>query len=115
MKILVDAGVGRAATHLLRDAGHDVIDALDRFPTLADLGLLEMANDEHRLIMTTDKDFGELAFLSGLPHAGVSLLRMEDASGAVKADAVVAIFEKYGDKLVGAFAVYHKQRLRIRR
>jgi predicted nuclease of predicted toxin-antitoxin system len=115
MKILVDAGVGRAVTQALEELGHDVSDAAIRFPRIEDISLLDTANAEERLVITMDKDFGELAFLAGLPHAGILLLRMDDASGAEKAEAVKAIFQKHGDKLAGAFAVYHKKRLRIRR
>lgn len=114
MKILIDAGVGRLVAERLAEAGHDVVDAMNQYPHMADLNLLDIANSEDRFIITMDKDFGELAYLSNLPHAGILLLRMEDASGAEKADAVEMIFAKHADKLPSAFAVYQKNRLRIR-
>jgi predicted nuclease of predicted toxin-antitoxin system len=61
-----------------------------------------------------DKDFGELAYLAGLPHAGILLLRMDEASGDEKANAIRAIFASHANKLAGAFAVYNKKKLRIR-
>ena len=79
MKILVDAGVGRAVAESLSEAGHDVVDAQDHWPKMADLGLLEIANEESRLVITMDKDFGELAYLAGLLPPGILLLRMEHA------------------------------------
>lgn len=114
MKILIDAGVGRMVADFLQDAGHDVITIAGDIATMADLDILDLANAEERLIITMDKDFGELAYLANLPHAGVLLLRMKDATGAEKAAAVELIFAEHADKLAGAFAVYDKKQLRIR-
>jgi len=114
MKIFVDAGVGRLVVDFLTDAGHDVVDAVNLGSGVEDISLLELANKQGRFIITMDKDFGELAYRSGLPHAGIHLLRMDDASGGDKRNAVQMIFEKHENTLLKAFAVYNKNRLRIR-
>jgi hypothetical protein len=61
-----------------------------------------------------DHDFGELVYHSGQPHAGVLLLRLEEAHSAEKVRVVEAIFTHYSAQLAGHFAVYHHGRLRIR-
>ena len=47
------------------------------------------------MIVTMDKDFGELVFHTKKTHAGVLLLRMESASGAMKAHALRTLFSNY--------------------
>ena len=49
----------------LTDLGHDVLSALDRDPRAADEALLALANKEQRVLITEDKDFGELVFVRG--------------------------------------------------
>jgi hypothetical protein len=61
-----------------------------------------------------DKDFGELVYRSGQAHAGVLLLRLEDAGAAVKVTVVAEIFSAHESKLKGRFSVYQDGRLRIR-
>ena len=56
---------------LLTELGHDVLSALDIDPRTPDEVLLEMAYLAGRVVITEDKDFGELIFRLGLPHRGV--------------------------------------------
>lgn len=114
MKILLDMGVGKAVADWLIEAGHEVLDAAIDHQTTADLDLLAIANADGRLVITMDKDFGELAYQRGLPHLGILLLRLEDADGPTKSKVVAKIFEKHESELPGNFAVYQKGKLRIR-
>jgi predicted nuclease of predicted toxin-antitoxin system len=104
--MLVDAGVG--------SAGHDVACVRDRDPRMADSDVLSWAVAEQRLVVTMDKDFGELVFLSGQAHVGVLLLRFADADSAAKVAAVEAVVSTFGDQLAGHFSVYQNGQLRIR-
>ena len=53
---------------VLVDSGHDVLSALERDPRAADEELLTLALEEQRILVTEDKDFGELVFVRRLPH-----------------------------------------------
>ena len=79
MKFLLDVC---ADSRLLRTAllelGHDVLSASERFPQASDETLPEYARDDGRVLITEDKDFGELVFLRGLPHGCV--VRLVDMS-----------------------------------
>ena len=66
------------------------------------------------MVITMDKDFGELVFRSGQPHNGVLLLRLEDATGMEKAEIVKMILENYSSEMEGKFCVFMNGRLRIR-
>jgi len=75
---------------------------------------LAWAVREQRLVVTMDKDFGEMVYRSGQAHAGVLLLRLDDATGDEKVRVLRAIFTRHGHQLLHHFADYRNGRLRIR-
>jgi Uncharacterized protein conserved in bacteria len=83
LKFLVDIGVGKKVEEWLSKSGYDIRSVRDINPRMEDREILSMAVSEGRMIITMDKDFGELVYNSGLPHAGVLLLRLEDANSSV--------------------------------
>ena len=54
---------------MLRSEGHDVLSAIDVNPTATDSELLDLALEQGRVLITEDKDFGELVFVRRQPHA----------------------------------------------
>jgi predicted nuclease of predicted toxin-antitoxin system len=114
MKVLVDVSAGQAVAEAIRQLGHDVAAVRDRDARMPDVDILAWAAAEGRLVVTMDKDFGELVYRSGRPHAGVLLLRLEAARAAEKVRVVTEILTGHADELVGHFSVYHDGRLRIR-
>lgn len=114
MRILIDVGVGKAVEEWLRKQGYDVLAVRDLDPRLPDSVILHRAVIEQRLVITMDKDFGELVYQSGQPHAGVLLLRLEEADSRKKVSIVKKIFTRYAQQLIGSFSVYQRGRLRIR-
>jgi predicted nuclease of predicted toxin-antitoxin system len=83
-------------------------------PAIEDTVILAWAVAEQRMVITMDKDFGDLIYHSGQAHAGVLLLRLEGATAAEKARVVEEIVTNHGDQLAGKFAVYQNGVLRIR-
>ena len=71
MKILLDACVSGGARAEIAAAGHDVLWAGDRRADPGDEEILAQAHAEGRVLVTLDKDFGELAIVRGRPHAGI--------------------------------------------
>lgn len=114
MKVLVDVSAGQTVADTIRALGHDVSFVRDRDPTMPDADILAWAVAEGRLVVTMDKDFGELVYRSGQTHAGVLLLRMEAARLAEKVRVVTDIFTAHEADLPGHFSVYQAGRLRIR-
>ena len=72
----MDRCAGRRLAERLRDSGHDVLDTRNLGPDPGDTALLERAALGNRVLITVDKDFGELIYLHGTPHAG--LVRLPD-------------------------------------
>ncbi len=114
LKFLVDVGVGKKVEQWLQKRGYDIKAVRDVDPRMEDRDILGMAVAEARMVITMDKDFGELVYNSGLPHAGVLLLRLEDAKADVKVRIVENILKKYSDRLLNKFCVFQNGRLRIR-
>jgi predicted nuclease of predicted toxin-antitoxin system len=114
VKVLVDVSTGQAVAMALAGLGHDVISVRDRDPRMADPDILAWAVAEQRLVVTMDKDFGELVYRSGQPHAGVLLLRLESDHTAEKVRIVTEIFNNHASELPGHFSVYQSGHMRIR-
>ena len=67
-----------------------------------------------RIVITNDKDFGELVFRSGQAHHGVVLLRLSDESVTNRVYVVKTLLEQYAARLAGRFTVATEGRVRIR-
>jgi predicted nuclease of predicted toxin-antitoxin system len=84
MRFLADENFPGAAVQALRAAGHDVTWVQEAAAGSKDEAVLQRAQDEARILITFDKDFGELAFRRGLPaSSGVILLRITTPSAAL--------------------------------
>ncbi|MCG6534715.1 MAG: DUF5615 family PIN-like protein [Syntrophales bacterium LBB04] len=114
MKFLIDVGVGTKVDKWLRENGHEVISVRDIDSRAKDQDILQLAVREGRMIITMDKDFGELVYSSRLAHSGVLILRLEDATGEGKADVVKAILSEFATLIENKFCVYQNGKLRIR-
>ena len=80
MRILADENFPEAAVEALRHAGHDVRWVRTEAPGISDREVLARAQADTRVVVTFDKDFGELAFRFGLPaDCGVILFRVPRA------------------------------------
>jgi predicted nuclease of predicted toxin-antitoxin system len=71
MKFIVDESAGMAIAQYLRGIGHDVVAVAETIPQADDQTILIKAASESRVLITNDKDFGELVFRSGYAHHGV--------------------------------------------
>ncbi|OQA91472.1 MAG: hypothetical protein BWY25_03258 [Chloroflexi bacterium ADurb.Bin222] len=115
MKVLVDVGGGRVVEQWLADQGHDVLAVRELDVRMLDADILALAAAEERLVITMDKDFGDLVVHARRGHAGVLLLRLDEADSQTKVRVVAEIFSSHADLLSGAYCVYQRDRLRVRR
>lgn len=74
MNLLADEGVERQIVEGLRRGGHAVQYIAEMAPGISDDVILAHANSQQALLVTLDKDFGEMVYRQGLVHAGVILL-----------------------------------------
>jgi predicted nuclease of predicted toxin-antitoxin system len=114
MKFLLDVcASSRALPTLLTELGHDVISALEHDPRASDEVLLALAIREERVLVTEDKDFGELVFVRRLPHP--CIIRFVDMRVEEKVVAMREPLERHVDAIrAGALIVVTRRRVRIR-
>lgn len=114
MKFLFDVcASSRALRTLLTDLGHDVLSALEGDPRASDEALLALAIQEERVLVTEDKDFGELVFVRRLPHP--CIIRFTDMRVEEKGAAMRELLERHADAMrEGALIVVTRGRVRIR-
>ncbi len=114
MKFLANENVAGDAVVALREKGHDVAWIRTDAPGSKDAEVLARAVAEQRILITFDKDFGELAFRAHLPATcGIVLFRIPAPSAAFVANAVVAAIEARSD-WAGHFSVIEEKRIRMR-
>ena len=114
MKWLADENFPRRIVDALLDAGLDLLWIRRECPGILDEAILGMAAADNRVLLTFDKDFGELAFRSRLPaDAGVILFRLDQSDASVVMSKVVGVVISPVD-WSGGFAVVDDQRIRIR-
>jgi len=114
MKFIVDECTGTAVVEYLRENGHDVVSVAETIPQCQDKTILNRAVHEQRILITNDKDFGDLIFRRGLSHHGVLLLRLQDDSATNRVRVVRAVFDRYSDVLKRNFLVATERRVRVR-
>jgi predicted nuclease of predicted toxin-antitoxin system len=114
MKFLLDESAEFRIALFLRDAGHDVTAIAHEYPqSLPDREILAIANAEQRVLITNDRDFGELIFRERLPHAGVIYFRLPlDTAADQKIDWLQRILTGHSDAL-SQFIVVMPAHLRI--
>lgn len=113
MKVLLDTCVWGKAADSLRTRGHDVVWTGSWGADPGDKEILRLANDDGRVLVTLDKDFGQLVIALGHPHAGIVRLvgiRARD-QGLVTAQ----ILDRYREDLIaGAIVTVESGRVRVR-
>ena len=115
MKFLADAGVDRPIVAVLRELGHDVLFIAETHPGVDDETVLRLANQEDRILMTRDKDFGELVFRLKKVHTGIVLNRLHELSSEATVTLITQVLAKHSQELYGAYTVIQPGRVRIRR
>jgi predicted nuclease of predicted toxin-antitoxin system len=115
MNIVADESVDRAIVERLRSDGHDVQYIAELHPGIADNFVLDQANERKALLLTADKDFGDLVYHQRRIHTGVVLLRLAGLSKERKAAIVSEVLRQRETELAGGFSVVSPGAVRIRR
>ena len=114
MDLVADEGVEKGIVDRLRLDGHSVVYIAESARQAIDPDILEGANERGALLLTADKDFGQLIFQQRSVHAGVILVRLSGLPNSSKADIISRSIRERGDEMLGAFTVISPGLLRIR-
>jgi predicted nuclease of predicted toxin-antitoxin system len=113
MKFLLDENADiRVAIHL-NALGHNVATvAGDHRAGLPDPEVLALAERDGRILVTDDRDYGELVFQDGMPHAGVIFFRLGTTKIQVRIARLDHVLAEHADQL-NLFLIVTRDRVRI--
>lgn len=114
MKFVADESVDYQIVSRLREDGHEVVYIAETQSGASDDSVLTQANLQKVVLLTSDKDFGDLVFRQHLISSGIVLLRISGLSQERKAAIVAAAIRKHGPALPGGFTVLTPTTIRIR-
>lgn len=115
MRFLADESCDFAVVRSLRKAGHDVLAVAEISPRADDDVVLNLAAKEQCILLTEDKDFGELVYAKLQANCGVLLIRYPAKKRATMPKAVLALISKRGEELENRYVVMQPGRVRVGR
>lgn len=114
MRILADENIDYPVIRNLRELGFEVFSIMDMHQGEDDNFVLSVANELDCILLTNDKDFGDLVIRKQLPHKGVILLRLSSQSVTEISDVVVKILQTYSEQIINKFTLVSDTKIRIR-
>lgn len=113
MNFVADESCAGPVIRALREAGHDVVAIAEVARGAADEKVMQRALNERRILITEDRDFGELVYARGQSSAGVVLVKFHSRARRAKPATVVEAVAKLGTRLFDGFTVVEPGRVRI--
>ena len=113
LKFIADVNVEKPIIDYLSGKGYDVKWIPDYDCQILDKDLLIMANAENRILITDDKDFGELIFLQNKLSAGIILIRVKGQGVQNKVKLIKRLLQRYSDKLSNNFVIITDNKFRF--
>ena len=114
MVLLADENIDKEIVDGLRLDGYEVLYVAEMEPGISDDKVLNLANNSNALMLTFDKDFGELVFRRKLINNGVILIRLSGISQDTKVDIVKRALKQHSKKMNKSFTVITSGSIRIR-
>lgn len=115
MRFLADESCDFAVVRALRAAGHDVEAVAELSPRADDEIVIDRAVREQRILITEDKDFGQLVYADKQASGGVLFIRFPARVRRTLARTVVELVRRRGEQLIGDFVVVQPGRTRVGR
>ena len=113
MRFLVDECTGPRVAEWLRTEGHEVFSVYDDARGIDDEIIILKALDENWILITNDKDFGELVFRERRKHHGVVFLRLSDERALNKINVLQSLLKNHADKLNDQFVTVTEKTVRF--
>ena len=111
---IADESIERSAVEWLRKKGYTVIHITEYSPGISDTDVLKLAWKKKSILITNDKDFGDLVFRQRKKVSGIILVRADDETVENKIKLIDNVLKKAEDKLRGVFIVVNERGIRIR-
>ncbi len=114
MNLVADESVDFGIILNLRNKGVTVFSIAENFPSINDTDVLSIAFEQGHILITEDKDFGELAYRLRLKHKGILLLRLSEIPRQARIESATQTILKHFEKLENNFSVLTKRGLRVK-
>ena len=115
MDFLANENFPLLSVRLLREAGHHVVDTVQEALGSKDKDILKRAHTERLIILTFDRDYGELIYRHrALPPVGVVYFRFAPATPSEPAEILLNVMDKAALSVIGKFTVVERGRVRQR-
>ena len=113
MRFVVDECTGPSVANRLRELGHEVFSVYESARGADDEQILRIAVETESILVSNDKDFGELVFGQKAPHCGVVLMRLTDERASSKLAVIEALLKGHAAELPGRFVVVSERTVRF--
>ncbi len=115
LSLLADENIDQRLVSSLRLAGIFVYSVAESSPGISDEEVMRLSENLSAMILTDDKDFGEIVFRKQRSCRGIVLLRLTGVDYSRKADHVIKVIDRYGSEMIGKFVVITAERVRMRK
>ena len=113
IKFLADVNVEKPIANHLAKQGYDIKWIPDYDRGMIDEDLLQMANEEQRILITNDRGFGDLIIMDKRLTAGVILFRVKGQGSQEKIRLLRKLLMGYSDKLLNHYVIVSRSKIRI--
>lgn len=112
---LADESVDFRIVTSLRDEGYHIEAILEMTPSISDERVLNIANELEAILLTEDKDFGDLTYRLDKPNHGIILIRMSGIPIQEKTNKIIKVLKEHLDELAHSFTVISSDKVRIKK
>ena len=112
--LLADENIAAPIVAALREHGWDIVYITERSPGITDDDVLALVRSEHRILITEDKDFGELVFRLKQDVPGIVLLRLPEPTWDERWPRIRDALAAQAGELRGTYTVIEQARIRSR-
>lgn len=113
MRFLVDECTGTSVADWLKSEKHEVFSVFEQWLSVSDHEIIEKCQNEDYILITSDKDFGEMVFRNQKVHNGIILLRCEPNIFKKRIEVLKKLIQNYSNSLQNNFVVVTNDKVRI--
>jgi|SRR3989338_874902 len=114
LRFLIDESSGKKLAGFLKEKGFDAVYVGDWLKGADDEAILQKSNQEDRILITNDSDFGELIFRWKKPSSGIIFLRLMTDNPSNRLKVALFLIQTLNKKLKKRFIVASENKVRIR-
>jgi predicted nuclease of predicted toxin-antitoxin system len=113
MRFLVDECTGTSVADWLKNENHFVFSVFEQWRGASDDAIIEKCRQENFILITSDKDFGEMVFRNQKVHNGIILVRCSPNNFMKRIEVLSKLLKNYSDRLENNFVVVSNENVRI--